>query len=281
MPKSRLSRHIAALEERLDTRLIQRTTRRFKVTNIGEAFYQHARALIDEMERAEAAVSRQKNTLSGNVVLSCSVGVAQFAVKDILVRFLAENPLVTVAEQVTNENVDLIESGVDLSIRGHTGPLPDSSLVQQKLAVVEWHLFCAAGYQQQHGIIEKPGNLAGHCSLALGWQSPKDKWSLENGSGERIDVAIHPRLKSEDMSTLKEAAVHGLGVVALPAYTCRQEINRGQLERVLPDWHAGNAQLSLVQPSRMGKTPPVEALKNFLLVELDGLVSIAADTTAA
>lgn len=277
MPKSRLSRHIAALEARLDTRLIQRTTRQFKVTEIGEVFYQHARALIDEMEAAEAAVERKMNALSGNVVLSCSVGVAQFALKGILPRFLADNPLVSVAQQVTNQNIDLVGSGVDLSIRGHTGPLPDSSLVQQKLAAVEWHLFCATGYQNQHGAINSPGDLAGHNTLALGWQSPKGKWSLEKYSGEKVEVAITPRLKSEDMSTLKEAVIQGLGVVALPAYTCRQELNEGQLQRLLTDWHAGVAQLSLLQPSRTGMSPPVEALKSFLLAELADFVSTARD----
>lgn len=277
MPKSRLSRHIAALEARLDTRLIQRTTRQFNVTAIGEVFYQHARALIDEMESAEAAVKRNRNTVSGNVVLSCSVGVAQFAVKEILARFLADNPLVTVAQRVTNENIDLVRSGVDLSIRGHTGSLPDSSLVQQKLAAVEWNLFCATGYQDQHGHIDSPGDLAGHNTLALGWQSPKSTWSLHHDSGEKVDVAIIPRLKSEDMSSLKQAAIQGLGVVALPAYTCRHEVNDGQLENVLTGWHAGVAQLSLVQPSRTGMSPPVEALKSVLLAELANVVNTARD----
>lgn len=277
MPKSRLSRHIAALEKRLDTRLIQRTTRQFNVTETGEVFYRHARALIDEMEAAEAAIERSKNSLSGNVVLSCSVGVAQFAVKEILARFLADNPLVTVAQQVTNQNIDLVGAGVDLSIRGHVGPLPDSSLIQQKLATVEWNLFCAAGYQDQHGLISAPEDLMAHNSLSLGWQSPRGKWSLQKYSGERVEVAITPRLKSEDMSTLKEAAIQGLGVVALPAYTCRQELGDGQLERVLMDWHAGVAQLSLLHPSRTGLPLPVEALKGFLTTELAGFVGAPGD----
>jgi DNA-binding transcriptional LysR family regulator len=272
MPKSRLSRHIAALEKRLDTRLIQRTTRQFNVTDIGDVFYQHARALIDEMENAEAAVKRKRNTLSGNVTLSCSVGVAQFAIKEILARFLSDNPLVAVSQQVTNQNIDLVASGVDLSIRGHTGPLPDSSLVQRKLVAVEWNLFSAVGYQGANGAIDEPGDLAGHYTLALGWQSPRDKWSLESYLGERVEIDVTPRLKSEDMSTLKEAAIQGLGVVALPAYTCQQEVRAGRLERVLNDWHAGVAQLSLVQPSRRGVSPPVEALRDYLLAELPDFV---------
>jgi DNA-binding transcriptional LysR family regulator len=272
MPKSRLSRHIAVLEERLDARLIQRTTRQFKVTDIGEVLYTHARAVIDEMENTEAAVARRKNTLSGNVTLSCSVGVAQFAIKELLARFLSDNPRVTVSQQVTNQNIDLVGSGVDLSIRGHIGPLPDSSLVQRKLATVEWHLFSSVDYQDQYGAIDTPDDLEGHETLALGWQSPRGRWSLHKYSGEHVEVDITPRLKSEDMSTIKEAALHGLGVVALPAYTCRQEVDDGRLTRVLKGWHAGVAQLSLVQPSRRVTSPPVRALQDFLLAELAGFV---------
>ncbi|HBA35271.1 MAG TPA: LysR family transcriptional regulator, partial [Gammaproteobacteria bacterium] len=90
MPKSRLSRHVSQLEERLDTRLIQRTSRQFKVTETGRVFYQHARALIDEMEAAEAAIQSRKASLSGRVTMSCSVGVAQFAIKELVCEFLVK-----------------------------------------------------------------------------------------------------------------------------------------------------------------------------------------------
>lgn len=250
-----------------------RTTRQFNVTDIGDVFYQHARALVDEMEIAEAAVRRKKNTLAGNVTLSCSVGVAQFAIKEILARFLSDNPRVTVAQQVTNQTVDLVASGVDLSIRGHTGPLPDSTLVQRKLATVEWNLFCATGYREANGAVDAPDQLADHSTLALGWQSPRGTWSLESHLGEQVEIGITPRLRSEDMATLKEAAIQGLGIVALPAYTCRREVHEGRLERVLADWHAGIAQLSFVQPSRRGVSPAVEALRDYILAELPGVVS--------
>jgi len=221
----------------------------------------------------ERTLKREKNTLSGNVTLSCSVGVAQFAIKEIVAGFLADNPLVTVSQQVTNQSVDLVASGIDLSIRGHTGLLPDSTLVQRKLATVEWYLFCAVGYQQANGAIDRPEHLADQPTLALGWQSSRGTWSLESYLGERVEIGITPRLKSEDMVTLKEAAMRGLGVVALPAYTCRREVYEGRLERVLSDWHAGVAQLSFVQPSRRGVSPAVEALRDYLQANVPSFVS--------
>lgn len=273
LPKSRLSRHVRQLEERMDARLIQRTTRQFNVTEIGEVFYRHARAVVDEMQNAENAVERKRNLLSGNVIISCSVGVAQFALKELIARFLADNPLVTVSQQVTNQTIDLVAAGVDLSVRGHSGPLPDSSLVQRPLAHVEWQLFAASGYEDERIAPVHPSDIRDHQTLALGWQSPRGKWDLENDSGEIVVVAITPRLKSDDMSTLKHAAMRGVGIVALPSYACREELATGQLRRVLPNWHAGVAQLSLVAPTRKGQPQAVIALQDFLLAHFADFVA--------
>ena len=271
IPKSRLSRHVAQLEARLDAVLIQRTTRQSKLTELGEAFYQRARAVVDHVEMAEADLKRKKNTLQGNVTLSCSVGVAQFALKELIARFLIDNPQVTVLQQVTNQSVDLIASGVDMSIRGHTGQLPDSTMIERPLAVVEWGLFAANDYPVSD--IVTPADLTGHQTLSLGWQATDDHWMLEHRTGTKERVQITPRLKSEDMATLKEAAGTGLGVVALPAYTCRDDLASGQLVRVLPDWSAGQAKLSLMLPNRSGFAAPVAALRDFLQDELADFVA--------
>lgn len=272
IPKSRLSRHIAQLEARLDSVLIQRTTRQSKLTKIGESFYQQARLAIDQIELAEAEVKRQLNTLSGQVTLSCSVGVAQFALKELVARFLIDNPQVTVLQQVTNQNVDLVSSGVDMSIRGHTDPLPDSTLIQRQLAVVEWNLFAASDYSID--AISTPKDLIDHPTLSLGWQSHGEQWSLVSSTGEKETIEISPRLKSDDMVTLKEAAQAGLGIVALPAYTCRDDLAAGTLVKVMPGWHAGQAMLSLLMPRRTGYPAPVVALQDFLQAELDKFVSM-------
>ncbi len=271
IPKSRLSRHIAQLEERLDTILIQRTTRQSKITEPGEVFYQRARAAVDQVELAEAELRRKKNTLSGQVTVSCSVGVAQFALKKLIVRFVTDNPRITVLQQVTNQNVDLIAAGVDMSVRGHTDPLPDSTLIQRPLATVEWNLFASPDYPINE--IASPADLTNHQTLSLGWQGHGDRWRLAHRSGTIENIQIAPRLKSEDMSTLKEAAGEGLGIVALPAYTCRDELASRTLVRVLPEWHAGQADLSLILPRRSGYTASVAAFREFLQAEFAGSVA--------
>lgn len=272
IPKSRLSRHIVQLEERLDTILIQRTTRQSKITELGEVFYQRARAMVDQVELAEAELKRKKNMLSGQVALSCSVGVAQFALKELIARFMTDNPQIIILQQVTNQNIDLIASGVDMSIRGHADPLPDSTLIQRPLAVVEWNLFTSPDYPINE--ITTPADITNHQTLCLGWHAHGDRWRLEHISGKKMNIEITPRLKSEDMTTLKEAAGAGLGIVALPAYTCRDELASGKLVKVLPEWHAGQANLSLMMPRRSGVAAPVVALQEFLQAEFADFVAI-------
>lgn len=268
MPKSRLSRHVSRLEERLDIQLIQRTSRQFNVTEAGQLFYQHARALLDEMEAAEAAIQSRKTSLGGRVTMSCSVGVAQFAIKELVLQFLAEHPGVELVQQVTNETIDLVSSGIDLAVRGHTEQLPDSSIIQRHLASVEWHLYASPGYLSETGTPASPRDLYKRHSLKAGWQPVTGHWTLRNRNGEQSTVPFSPQLSSDDMGTLKDAAIAGLGIVSLPTYTCQQEINNGSLARVLPDWTSGNAQLSLLMPSRKSQSPVVRALSDYLLDNL-------------
>ncbi|MCE2029828.1 LysR substrate-binding domain-containing protein [Sessilibacter corallicola] len=273
MPKSRLSRHVRNLEERLDTRLIQRTSRQFNVTDMGTLFYQHARSVIDEMELAESVMMQQKSVLSGSVSVSCSVGVAEFALKELLVDFLKLNPKVSVVQQVTNQHVDLIANGIDMAVRGHVKPLSDSTLIQRHLANVNWHLFASPSYLDEYGVPNSPYDLFKQKAIKVGWQPLEAYWNLENHEGVKTTVPYTAIFASDDMGTLKQAAVSGLGIVALPAYACREEIKQGQLTRILPNWHAGAAQLTLLLPSRKGIPAQVIALRDYLLNSVDDFLN--------
>jgi len=272
IPKSRISRQVRQLEEMLDTKLLLRDSRHLSLTEAGRAYLQHARAALDCMATAEAAVRRKQDILEGSVTLSCSVGVAQYAVSSLLPLYLAENPRVVVRLQVSNAFVDLIEDGVDLAIRGHVKLLPDSQLVQRRLAVVPWHLFASRGYLESRGTPETLSELEGREALALGWRPGDDCWSLQDALGSTASIPYDVRLRSDDMVTLKRAAAEGLGIVALPGYVCRDEVAAGQLCRLLSDWTAGLPELSLLMPSRKGVPPQVEALVRFLRKALPAVV---------
>lgn len=271
IPKSRLSRRVSQLEARLGARLIHRTSRRLVVTDTGQDFYINARAMLDQADAAEAAVKRRTDVLSGSLRLSCSIGIAQFAIRNLVARFVVNHPKINVMQQVTNESVDLIAAGVDLAIRGHTEQLPDSSLIQRRLATTTWRLFAGTPYIEREGLPSSPEELEGRPALKLGWKSERSEWLLRK-SEETVSVPFSPRLCSDDMVTLKQAACAGAGIVALPDYTCRTEIEAGDLSIVLPEWHAGEAEITLLMPSRQGIMPAVQAFIDFLGEQLPSAV---------
>ncbi|MDY6927002.1 MAG: LysR substrate-binding domain-containing protein [Pseudomonadota bacterium] len=274
VPTSRLSRHIVQLEQRLQVTLIQRTSRQFHITDAGQLFYRHARSMISEMEEAEAAIKMATESLSGSASISCSVGVAQFALQGLLSRFLHENLKITVSQHVSNTPVNLLETGVDMVIRGHMDTLPDSDLIQRPLALVEWWLFASPAHIEQWGAPATPADLLKRRTLKVGWQSTNAVWTLRQSDASEVALPFTPTLCSDDMSTLKQAAKDNLGIVALPAYACKDELTAGQLVRILPDWTAGSAQLSLLTAGRTSLSAPARLLKDYLISHLSEYVAV-------
>jgi DNA-binding transcriptional LysR family regulator len=272
VPKSSLSRRVMELEARLGTRLVQRTSRSFAVTDAGREVYRHAVGMIVEAEAAENAVKRRLAEPSGTVRYTCSIGIARHTA-ELVTRFLCIFPKVNIVQCVTNRFIDLVEEGFDIGVRGHAGPLPDSSLVQRPLARTPWHLFAAPSYVNRVGTPVTPADLGVHAGLALGSRGDETIWRLRSTGLEEAVVPFVARLKSDDMETLKQAAVTGLGIVALPGYVCRAEIQQGTLQRVLPEWTAGDNRITLLTPSRRGLLPSVRAFVDFLVAELPNVVA--------
>lgn len=267
LPKSSLSRRILALEEALDARLIQRTSRRFVVTDVGEAFYKHGVAMLVEAEAAESVVRQRAAEPVGTIRMSCSVAFAQLALADLIPPFMAEYPRVRIVQHATNRHVDPVHEGFDLCLRAHSAPLPDSALVQRSLATTPWHLFAAPAYLKRKGAPDTPVDLAAHDGVALGGMQDTHVWRLRDAvTHDRAEeIPFEPKLLSDDMATLKVAACQSIGIVALPGYVGQSEVKKGQLVRVLPQWTAGVATISLLMPSRRGLLPSVRAFVDFLV----------------
>ena len=268
IPKSRLSRHIQQLETRLDARLIQRTSRQFAITDVGKELFGHARAVVEEVSAAEARVKQRKAALTGKIRMSCSVGVAQFALECVIADFIMAHPEVEIGQLVTNDMVNLIDAGIDLAIRGHVENLPDSSLIQKRLARVDWRLFASPRYVADFGVPQTPEDLKAHKGICLGWNRDIAEWHLQSEDGQSHQIQFIPRLSSDDMVTLKSACAAGLGIVSLPVYVCQSDVAAGRLVELLPEWSSGQATLSVLQPSRQGVLPVVSAFVDHLTTEL-------------
>lgn len=269
MPKSTLSHRMQQLEASLGVRLLNRTSRRFGMTDAGEEFYRHAVAMLREAELAENTVRNRLAEPSGTVRCTAGVATMQFALSDIIADFLLQYPKVGVVAQSADRPVDIVGENFDIAIRAHSDPLPDSNLVQKTLAPVPWFLFAGADYLDTHGAPRKPQDLEKHPSLFMMRTGVAPAWRLRHAGQARDEVVLPlaPRLVSDDMVGLQQAAIRGLGVVALPSYVCRAAVRSGALRRVLPDWIAADSTITALIPYRKGLLPSVRVFLDHLAAE--------------
>jgi DNA-binding transcriptional LysR family regulator len=268
-PKSTLSHRIQQLESSLGARLLNRTSRKFGMTDAGEDFYRHAVAMLREAELAENAIRHRLSEPSGTIRCTGGVATMQFAMPDIIGDFLAQYPKVNIVVHAVDRAVDIVGENYDIAIRAHSDPLPDSNLVQRRLAPAPWFLFAGSDYLDANGEPEKPQDLRDHPSLFMMRTGVDPVWRLRHTRRARSEVAmpLAPRLLSDDMVGLQEAAIKGLGIVALPGYICRAAVKSGALRRVLPNWIAGDSTITALIPYRKGLLPSVRAFLDHLAAE--------------
>ncbi len=262
VPKSTISKRVAELEEELSARLIHRTSRSFTLTELGRDFYEHARAALIETEAAEAVVRRRQAEPSGTVRITASVPTAQMHLAPHLPALSQTYPQLRVQVEVTDRFVDLVQEGIDIAVRDHFAPLPDSGLVQRSLRTDRIVLVAAPDYLDQASALESPEDLARHDGLLTG--ASATSWRLVGPDAQTQSATPSPRMVANETTVLIGAAIAGLGVVCLPESFCRDAIADGRLRRVLPHWTAGTVTTTLVMPHRRGQLPAVRATVDVL-----------------
>lgn len=269
VPKSKLSRRIAVLEDRLDTRLINRSTRRFTVTELGLEYYRHCVAMLVEAEAAQEVIDRSRAEPRGVVRLSCPPGLIYFHVGQLLVRFMARYPHVKVEIDATSRRVDVIKEGYDMALRVRFPPLEDSGLAMKVLSKSPQRLMASRDFFDNHSKPESPDELANLPTLDFEQPESKHAWCLDGPDGAVAQVHHFPRLVTDDVFTLRQAALEGLGVVRMPLIVGGRDMVEGRLINVLPGWQPRGGILHAVFPSRRGLLPAVRALLDYLGDSMD------------
>lgn len=269
IPKSTLSHRIQELESNLGVRLLNRTSRRFGLTDAGADFYRHATAMLREADLAETSTRHRLTEPTGTVRCTAPVATMQLAMPEIIADFLVQYPKVDLVAHAADRNVDIVGENYDLAVRAHSDPLPDSNLIQRTLAPAPWYLFAGSNYLDANGEPKSPRDLQNHPSLLMLRTGVAAVWQLRHARDPRddIDIPLTPRLVSDDMTVLQQAAIRGLGVVALPGYICRATVQSGALRRVLPEWLAGTSTITALIPQRQGLLPSVRAFLDHLAIE--------------
>ena len=277
MPKSTLSYRMKKLEAELGVRLLNRTSRHFAPTQAGEEFYRHAASLVRAAGEAESLVRQRVKEPFGVVRFTAAIGTAQFALREILMSFIKEYPRIQLSEYVTSRQIDLLAENIDVAIRAHSGALPDSTLVSRTLADAPWILVAGTDSLEKGGSPKTPQDLQHFPSLFVWRANTTPVWRLRvQAKNQRrqseVVVPLTPRMVSNDLSTLKQAAVNGMGIAALPAYVCKSELNSRQLTRVLPGWLAGESTFTALAPHRHGLLPAVRLFVDYLARHLPASV---------
>lgn len=268
IPKSRLSRRIAQLETDLGVRLLQRSTRRFAVTEVGQSVYRHAQAMLSEAQSAREVVDRLSAEPRGLVRVSSPVALAQMQLAKLLPEFLAANPKVRVQLHVSNRRVDVINEGFDVALRVRAHLTDDGSLVMRSFGQIQELLVASPAYLDRAGRPQRPEDLVGHVTLSMHEEDSRQRWELHGPDDQVRRIEIQPRLMGFDFPLLREAAVQGLGIVLLPETVCADAVHKGELEIVLPDWNLPQGICHAVFPSRRGLLPAVRLFIDFLAERL-------------
>jgi DNA-binding transcriptional LysR family regulator len=263
VPKSRLSRRITLLEERLGVRLLQRSSRRLVLTSVGERFYERCRAIVTLGESAHELIQEAVAQPQGVLRVSCPLTLAQFWLTPLLPAFMKAHPRVRLLLTVSNRRVDPLEEPIDVVLRVRRPPFDDSSLVVRPLGRTNDVLLASPALLREHGTPADVLELEGWPTLSLPAEGERHAWLLRRGA-EAAELVHAPRLVCGDMFALKHAALEGLGVVLLPELLCREELGDGRLVRVLPEWGCAESEIQAVFPSRRGMLPAVRALVDFL-----------------
>ena len=233
MQKSTVSRKLTAMENRLDVRLIQRSTRRLMLTDIGAEHYERCRQIVQAFEEAEQALRRVHEEPSGNLRLVMPIEFGQRFLARVIARFLKRYPQVTIKAELTSRRVDIIEEGIDLAIRIDPGQEPD--LVCRKLVSSPICLLASPAYLTQHPPIQHPGELAQHNCLCNSSAQTHQTWQFQRGE-ELVEIVPKGNLIFNNITAIREALKEHAGIGTVPSLICDEAIRRGELVEVLPDW---------------------------------------------
>lgn len=266
MSPQMVAKHIVALEDRLGTALIHRTTRRQRLTDIGRAYYERCKSILAETQAAEELAQEMRTKPQGTLRVSASFNFGAFSLAPFVARFLAEHDEMQVDLSLSDRYVDPLEDGFDVLIR--IGEIDDSSLIGHPLAPYRLIACAAPDYIARHGMPQIPADLQRHDCLAYANWSPSlpCRW-LFNRDGKPEEVQVSGRLRSNDWRVLLQACLHGQGIILGPESILGAEIRSGRLVQVLPDHEGPRRPMHLLYPAGGRPTAKLRCFVDAMIAE--------------
>lgn len=266
LSKATVSKAVSRLEERLGTRLFNRTSRRLALTDAGQRLAERATQLLVDGEAAETEALAQSMTPRGLVRFAVPMTFGVKKIAPLLPAFLEQYPEVSIDLHMSDATVDLIGEGFDLALR--IARLPDSSLIARRLCGMRRYTVAAPSYLKRHGRPTHPMHLAEHKCFGYAYLSTPGVWHYTNASGEQASVRPGGQLRVNNGEALLPSLIAGLGIADLPDFIIGDAIASGEVEMLLKGWDQPEGAVHLVMPPGGPRPARVEVLSEYLVKEL-------------
>lgn len=242
-----VSNHVQALEDRLGARLLNRTTRKVSLTDVGRAYYERCTRILEDLQEADAAAGLLQTTVRGELRLFVGTHLVPF-IAPVVVEFLTRHPEATIDLNTGERTIDMVEEGFDLAIRAVQPP--DSSVIVRRLA--EWHhvLCCAPTYLERHGAPQQLEDLKKHNCLRYSLYPFGDEWHFVGPGEEQMSVKVTGNLIANSAPTIRAMALDGRGIIMAPTFVGTADLRAGTLVRLLPDLRAVGFVINAAYPTR-------------------------------
>lgn len=272
-----ISRQIGSLEQHLDTRLIQRTTRSLTLTEDGRDLLAYARRVLDCVEEAETAVGRRQGAPSGLVRIAAPSTFGRLYVAPRMRRLLDRYPDLSIELHMSDSIVDMVAGGIDLAIRG--GTVAEASLVARRVGASARHVVASAEYLERNGAPVHPSDLTRHSCIVFMQSATPNEWRFQGPNGA-ITVEVGGRFRTDSSEAMREAVVGGVGLALAPAWVFGEDLSAGRVRAVLQPFQAEQIPIHAVYPSRRNLAPRTRAVIDFLIDEfrLDPAISTYGET---
>lgn len=260
--KTTVSQQILQLEDRLGTRLLTRTTRSIAPTQEGQAYYQHASGILQQVDDVEARLRKGTSAPAGHLRVDVPVAMGRLVFAPEVSNFLERYPKITLELGCTDRTVDLVQGGVDCALRG--GHLPDSRLTARRVGNLRFVLCAAPHYIERHGLPATPEDVVHHHQVGFVLASTgklRPVTLLRDGRKAEFDVPA--RFVTTDSAAALSAGLHGLGIIMLAEFVAAHHLASGALVRVLPGWHCPSLPLHLVTPTARRRAARVQAFMDW------------------
>lgn len=272
--RSKLSRRIAQLENWLGVRLLHRTTRRQSLTEAGQVFYDHCKAMLIEAESAHEAVAQLRSEPAGLVRISCPSVMAQLYMAKLIGEFMTKHPKVRIELDATDRNVNLIEERFDIAVRTRSAALREPGLVAKQVASGRFILVASPQYLNNNTALKHPKDLSNAACIGSLSSGQNQSWVINNLKGDIEKVTVQPRLLCSDLGAQLQACLCGVGVALLPQRIVAGALADGSLQQVLSPWGTPDEGIHLLIASRRGMLPSVRALVDYLTEKLPGALGV-------